>query len=218
VLEHPADSKFWGDAQLLKPYDKVWPELLVGDRDTFGGFTVEVAQVEWNHVARKPTWLYIVGLDFGSFADLFATRPNPGRAPTHWCSGNRNNKAGGSVPPGIKVCSAQQRRRTPLAFASFLLEIAACSRRHRGNGAVGAAPLCAGSATGTSGAASVASTGASHSVTGVKAVTGSACAMCASTELIKQCGKCERCICSACHRYGCPVCNAPLYRPSRRSA
>ncbi len=28
------------------------------------------------------------------------------------------------MPEGIKVCSAQQRRRTPLAFAMFLLELA----------------------------------------------------------------------------------------------
>lgn len=125
VLEHPAESRFWDDACLLKPYDKVWPGLTVGDRDSFGGFTIEVHQVEWGHVARKPTWLYIVGAGFGYMADTFADRPSPGKPPTHWCSGNRENKRGGSVPPGIKVCSAQQRRRTPSAFAGWLVSLAA---------------------------------------------------------------------------------------------
>lgn len=125
VLEHPAESKFWDDAGLSKPKptDNVWPGLRASMSDGYG-FTVEVNQVEWGHVARKPTWLYVVGTSWGHVADLFAMRPYPGRAPTHWCSGNRNNKNGGSVPEGIKVCSAQQRRRTPRAFAEFLLALA----------------------------------------------------------------------------------------------
>lgn len=131
VLEHPAGSTFWDKAGLLKPDAPVWPALWVSDTDHRGGFSIQVEQVEWGHVARKPTWLYIVGATFGQVADLFAARPFPGRAPTHWCSGNRNNKNGGSVPAGIKVCSAQQRRRTPLAFAEFLIAIAGANHRHR---------------------------------------------------------------------------------------
>jgi len=52
--------------------------------------------------------------------------PEP-REPTHWCSGGRTKRPGmgATVPPGIKVCSAQQRRRTPVAFAEWLLELAA---------------------------------------------------------------------------------------------
>lgn len=37
--------------------------------------------------------------------------------------------AGSAVPPGIKVCSAEQRRRTPPAFAAWLLEAASRARR-----------------------------------------------------------------------------------------
>lgn len=55
--------------------------------------------------------------------------PNPPRRePTHWVSGGRykrHNRTGGLIPPGIKACSAQQRRRTPVDFARFLLRIAA---------------------------------------------------------------------------------------------
>jgi hypothetical protein len=39
-----------------------------------------------------------------------------GGTPTHWVSGGRNPNrkgSGGLVPPGVKVCSAEQRRRTP---------------------------------------------------------------------------------------------------------
>lgn len=35
---------------------------------------------------------------------------------------------GAAVPPGIKVCSAQQRRRTPVAFAEWLIALARTAR------------------------------------------------------------------------------------------
>lgn len=124
VLEHPAKSTFWDQAGLPKPTSKGAHGLLSSAPDDFGGFTLEVNQVEWGHPARKPTWLYVVGVGYLRCAVLYNQRPYPGRAPTHWCSGNRRNKNGGSVPAGIKVCSAQQRRRTPQAFAEFLLRIA----------------------------------------------------------------------------------------------
>jgi hypothetical protein len=41
-------------------------------------------------------------------------------------------RASDNVPPGIKVCSAQQRRRTPVAFAQWLLDVAGSVRRARG--------------------------------------------------------------------------------------
>lgn len=116
VLEHPAGSKLWEACGLPLPG---------AEADAFGGYTVEVHQVEWGHVARKLTWLYLVGVP----REALETPPFPGRAPTHWCSGNRNCKSGGSVPPGIKVCSAQQRRRTPPLFAEYLVRLARSVRR-----------------------------------------------------------------------------------------
>jgi len=115
VLEHPAESKFWDAAGLPKPKE-LW--------NSYDGFTVEVEQVAWGHVARKRTWLYCYRVDRA----LVAATMRTGGEPTHWCSGNRNNKRGGSVPPGIKVCSAQQRRRTPVAFAEWLIELASQAR------------------------------------------------------------------------------------------
>jgi hypothetical protein len=118
VLEHPADSKLWELYDLPRPG-------MAGDEY---GFSIVVQQVEWGHVARKSTWLYIVGVSWLRVCSLVAARPFQGRAPTHWLSGDRNCKTGGSVPPGIKVCSAQQRRRTPVTFAEFLIALAEQAR------------------------------------------------------------------------------------------
>jgi hypothetical protein len=112
VLEHPAGSRLWGACGLPRPSEPL---------DQFGGVTVEVEQVRWGHVARKRTWIYLVGV-----ADL-GEMPPP-REPTHWISGGRG-RAGKKakttpVPPGIKVCSAQQRRRTPVQFAEWLVSLA----------------------------------------------------------------------------------------------
>lgn len=110
VLEHPAGSSLWPTCSLPKPGE--FP-------DRFGGFTVEVEQVSWGHVARKRTWLYIVRAD----AEMVRATRKTGGTPTHWCSGSRNAPRG-PVPSGIKVCSAQQRRRTPVSFAEWLVQIA----------------------------------------------------------------------------------------------
>lgn len=112
VLEQPARSKLWEACAIAPP-----PE-----HDGFG-FSVEVEQVAWGHPARKKTWLYLVGIDPARVLDGMRI----GGTPTHWVSGGRdvNRKgSGGVVPPGIKVCSAQQRRRTPLEFARWLCQLA----------------------------------------------------------------------------------------------
>ena len=116
VLEHPRGSKLFAAMGMPRPGELP---------DRFGGITIEVNQVEWGHVARKPTWLYMVGVRGNEPA------PYPGRAPTHWISGFRSttrprtyDRAGSAVPPGIKVCSAQQRRRTPPLFAEYLVRLA----------------------------------------------------------------------------------------------
>jgi hypothetical protein len=125
VLEHPAGSKLWEACGLpaacawyAPGADQAWP-------DAFGGYTLEVAQVEYGHVARKRTWLYIVGVS-AERARAILQPPFPGREPTHWCSGRRGTSSRGTatVPPGIKVCSAQQRNRTPPAFADALVALA----------------------------------------------------------------------------------------------
>jgi hypothetical protein len=117
VLEHPANSKLFDFASLPKPGDPP---------DSYGGYTVEVEQCAWGHVARKRTWLYLVGvpreaLESGGECHV-----------THWIAGGRNPNRkgqGGFRPPGIKACSATQRRRTPKAFAEYLVRLARSTRR-----------------------------------------------------------------------------------------
>lgn len=112
VLEHPARSKLWAHCELPRP-----GELSFGDP----GFTIEIEQVSWGHVARKMTWLYCVGVD----VNLLLATVRGGGNPTHWISGGRKPRlGGGAVPAGIKVCSEQQRRRTPPLFAQWLVLLA----------------------------------------------------------------------------------------------
>jgi hypothetical protein len=117
VLEHPAGSLLWNECDMPLPW--CLP-------DAYGGYSVEIAQCDWGHVARKTTWLYLVGVPTSRL--MWPAR----REPTHWCSGfrtgggrvNRYRSKGSAVPPGIKVCSAQQRRRTPPALAEYLVGLA----------------------------------------------------------------------------------------------
>lgn len=118
VLEHPRGSMLWSETSADLP-------LPGNSADDWGGYTVEVCQCDWGHPARKRTWLYVVGVQ------REALRYPSSKEPTHWASGGRtkSSRTGSPVPPGIKVCSAQQRRRTPVAFAEWLIGLASQARR-----------------------------------------------------------------------------------------
>lgn len=128
VLEHPAGSQLWQQDAALKLHLGRFGAWC----DQHGGFCMVVDQVEWGHVARKRTWLYIVAPDHDTIRDALAVAgppPFPGREPTHWVSGFKSKSRcataqGSPVPPGIKICSAQQRRRTPPLFAAWLAALA----------------------------------------------------------------------------------------------
>jgi len=114
VLEQPAQSKLFYEFGLPLPGELP---------DAWGGYSIEVCQVSWGHVARKRTWLYLVRIP----SSVAVRELRTGGTPTHWVSGGRlhtRKGSGGIVPPGIKVCSAQQRRRTPPAFAEWLVSLA----------------------------------------------------------------------------------------------
>lgn len=117
VLEHPAHSKLWLACGLPKPGELP---------DAWGGVAFLVNQVDWGHVARKPTWIYVVGMRPDRYPRM------PRREPTHWVGGTRDQRKAtqrGVIPEGVKACSAQQRRRTPAAFAEFLVDLARQVRR-----------------------------------------------------------------------------------------
>lgn len=125
VVEHPAHSLLWAELDLPRPGGPTG--AFGGFADSFGGYTIEVDQVAWGHVARKRSWLYLVGVPrFDAFAGV-----RTGGTPTHWTSGfhghrcRQHGRVGCcSAPAGIKICSAPQRRRTPPAFAVWLVQLA----------------------------------------------------------------------------------------------
>lgn len=119
VVEHPSGSRAFDAYTVPKPGDPP---------DPWGGYTIEVCQCEWGHVARKRTWLYLCRVP----RTALEAPPYPGREPTHWVSGRRRrggSSDGSLVPDGIKVCSPQQRRRTPPEFAAYLVRLAESSAR-----------------------------------------------------------------------------------------
>lgn len=112
VLEHPATSTLFDDPTLVLPHP--------GEMGDGRGWTVEVEQCNWGHPARKRTWLYCVGID----PTLLWPGMRRGAEPTHWCSGVQTPGKRGKPPAGIRICSAQQRRRTPPDFARWLISLA----------------------------------------------------------------------------------------------
>lgn len=112
VLEHPMHSKLFDACGMPKPGEPA---------DRFGGRTILVSQCDFGHVARKWTWVYLVG-------DIAIGPLPPSREPTHWISGGRGRTGvkhkTTPVPPGMKVASAKQRQITPVAFARWLIGLA----------------------------------------------------------------------------------------------
>jgi len=101
VLEHPASSRLFKEA-----------ELPVGMFcDEFGGFTIEIDQFDFGHVAHKQTKLYICGIGFN---DLPPT-PSKNTALT-------DRSICGNVK-GTKRCTQYQREYTPDALINWMTEI-----------------------------------------------------------------------------------------------
>lgn len=108
VLEHPSGSLLFQHCGMPRPGSLP---------DGWGGLSFQVEQVDWGHVARKRSWIYVVG------ARHIPQAP-PKREATHWVSGVHTVGSRGKPPVGIKICSAAQRRKTPPDFAKFLIAIA----------------------------------------------------------------------------------------------
>ncbi len=102
VLEHPAGSRLWREANL--PLEGEFP-------DEFGGFTIEVDQYDFGHVAHKKTKLYICGIAMRELPQL----PPPNLAPT-------DRSICGNVK-GTKRCTQYQREYTPDLLIEFITEI-----------------------------------------------------------------------------------------------
>jgi hypothetical protein len=119
VLEHPSTSGLWREMQLPKPN---WLP------DAWGGMMIEIDQFHWGHLARKRTWLYIVGV---SLADL-PTIPHRDGVPTHCVSslaGRRMTRFQRvSLPTRKPELGPNRRDKTPPDFARWLVELARRTR------------------------------------------------------------------------------------------
>lgn len=120
VLEHPRNSTLFPHMGLPQPGEPA---------DAFGGFTVLVEQVSWGHPARKPTLLYMVGVPRG----LVELTARTGGQPTHAIGkpGRRAARAAGYTWPctKLKATHSAMNRRTPQAFAEWLVMLARAVRR-----------------------------------------------------------------------------------------
>lgn len=111
VLEHPSNSTLFRHERMP------WPGELP---DALGGFTVEVNQVAWGHSCAKPTWLYFVGIDRAEVAREMRFGGTPTKRVTN-----------GPRGPQLPRRSAFEARATPLAFAEWLVSLAAAVNDRR---------------------------------------------------------------------------------------
>src|SRR5262249_19159575 len=92
--------------------------------DTWGGYTIEVDQVEWGHAAHKRTWLYLVGVP----REAIEPPPFPGRQPAHDLMGARGKNAG-VMRRAPKEAAKENRGGRPPAFAEFVVRLAGAARK-----------------------------------------------------------------------------------------
>jgi hypothetical protein len=119
VLEHPAGS---GAFRCARPTSAPFPGELP---DEYGGRTIEVDQLWWGHSCRKKTWLYLVHVDLSYCGE---PPPFPNAKPTHDLMGSRGKNAK-AKRAGKREASQEMRRRTPPAFAEWLISLAATAKR-----------------------------------------------------------------------------------------
>jgi hypothetical protein len=103
VLEHPSGSQLW-DAMMIPSAD------MFGDE--FGGYTIEIDQWDFGHVAHKPTKIYVCGLDYGLLPQLPPKRyGKPAKSIT------------GQVFGTVR-CTDKEREYTPMPLAIWMVEVA----------------------------------------------------------------------------------------------
>ncbi len=120
VLEHPAYSDAWKEFNLPVPNrNGGWQQGLCG------GWTCQVEQLRYGHMARKATWLYVFNADRPQLRWGYS-RTSPAnwresakrRALVGWC---RNNSRAEDDRPRVGKSAASK---TPLEFRDVLLAIA----------------------------------------------------------------------------------------------
>jgi hypothetical protein len=102
ILEHPAGSRLWEEAPL--PLAGEFP-------DEFGGFTIEIDQYDFGHVAHKQTKLYVCGIKMNQL---------PPMPPKNTAATDRS--ICGNVA-GTKRCTQYQREYTPDNLIDWMTNI-----------------------------------------------------------------------------------------------
>ena len=108
VLEHPARSTLWRDQAMPRP----------GEPTDGYGWTVEIDQWHWGHVAHKPTWLYIVGC---TPAQLPPIPRREGKSDRVISTGHGLREG---MPGWRSRVTQKEREYTPPALAEWLVEVA----------------------------------------------------------------------------------------------
>ena len=96
ILEHPSGSRLFGTHL---------PD--VGETDEHGGFTIEIDQYDFGHVAHKRTKLYICGIDKAELPVL-----PPRDLTIHYCEKGKRRSIAGNVKDTTR-CTQYQREYTP---------------------------------------------------------------------------------------------------------
>lgn len=106
VLEHPKNSRLWAVCGLPKP----------GQRDKFGGWTLQAPQKWWGHKAEKETRFYVVGCQPKDAPEIpFSIRE------AEYVIGTSKRKDKRKMK---KECSKKDREGTPVDLAKWLVELA----------------------------------------------------------------------------------------------
>jgi hypothetical protein len=102
ILEHPAGSSLFHKhiARSTRP-------------DKYGGFVISVNQSWFGHVARKKTYLYIVGCEMSQLPPI----------PLCFNAIEKKISTSKRSAPGSKKASKYHRNYTPLLFAQWLLAV-----------------------------------------------------------------------------------------------
>lgn len=124
VLEHPRRSRLWDETDLPVPFEYgASPALALADE--YGGFAISVRQCDWGHRSQKLTWLYLVGVDQASIV-LPPRRDPPAPRRRSWRV-RADGKGAGWRCDG-DLAGPTERKRSPEAFARWLVELASTSR------------------------------------------------------------------------------------------
>jgi len=110
VLEHPKNSGLFTQGHLPLP----------GHFDKYGGYSICVDQFWWDHLCKKPTMLYIVGVKQSDLPPI----PYNLNCVTRFIASSKATKG-----TRMKHISKKGRSATPVKFAKWLIQVASLCKK-----------------------------------------------------------------------------------------